>query len=310
MDDIQQKLALIDKQLTAGPANLHRQIVSTCPLVFAAVGLIIGILIQHTLLGSRATGDESRFVWPWLILLALLTTATVSFFIIQQLSSTNNQLPFTNYHLPITDYHYATVYLALACFVCLGAIRLTSFHQPKPNDIRNFVTGEPKLTTIRGLIITEPYINENRQWKFSRFKPIDPTSSFYLKVSEVKTVAEGPLRRNGWAKATGTVRVQVDEPVLDLKAGDHIQAYCWLDRFKPPDNGQFPQFASRRFLHHTRPGFPQRKSQRRKIDKDLHPFRRCMSLQCVLQGRYLKPFQTLQNRNNLRNQDLGIRLLR
>ncbi|MBA7641845.1 hypothetical protein ES703_49530 [subsurface metagenome] len=233
MDDIQRKLALIDKQLTAGPANLHRQIVSTCPLVFVAVGLIIGILIQHTLLGSRATGDESRFLWLWLILLALLTAATIFFFIIQQLSSTNNQLPFTNYHLPITDYHYATAYLALACFVCLGAIRLTSFHQPKPNDIRNFVTGEPKLATIRGLIITEPYINKNRNWKFARFKFTDPATSFYLKLTEVETI-------DGWTKVTGTVRVQVDGPVLDLKDGDYIQAYCRLDRFSPPTNpGQF-----------------------------------------------------------------------
>ena len=232
MDDIQRKLALIDKQLTAGPANLHRQIISTCPLVFVAVGLIIGILIQHTLLGSWATGDGARLLWLWLILLALLTVATIFFFIIQQSSS--------NQHSLLTTHHYATAYFALACFVCLGAIRLTGFHQPKPNDIRNFVTGEPKLTTIRGLIITKPYINENRQWKFRRFKPTDPTSSFYLKVSEVKTVAEGSLRRNGWAKVTGTVRAQVDEPVLDLKAGDYIQAYCWLDRFKPPTNpGQF-----------------------------------------------------------------------
>jgi len=224
MDDIQRKLALIDKQLTAGPANLHRQIVSTCPLVFVAVGLIVGILIQYTF-------DLSLTLW--LILLALLTTATVSFFIIQQLSSTNNQLPITIYHLPITDYHYATAYLALACFVCLGAIRLTSFHQPKPNDIRNFVTGEPKLATIRGLIITEPYIADNPDWAFARFKATDPTSSFYLKLTDVKTL-------DGWAEAAGTVRMQVDEPVLDLKAGDHIQTYCWLDRFKPPTNpGQF-----------------------------------------------------------------------
>jgi len=240
MDDIQRKLALIDKQLTAGPANLHKQIVSTCPLVFVAVGLIVGILIQHTLLGAQ-------LLLLWSILLALLSAATIFFFIIQQLSSTNNQLPFTNYQLPITsyqspitNYQYATAYLALACFVCLGAIRLASFHQPKPNDVRNFVADEPRLATICGLIITEPYINKNRNWKFAGFKPTDPASSFYLKVKQVRTIAKSPLQRNGWAKATGTVRVQVDEPVLDLRASDYIQAYCWLDRFKPPTNpGQF-----------------------------------------------------------------------
>ena len=219
MDDIRRKLALIDKQLTAGPANLHKQIVSTCPLVFVAVGLIVGILIQHTF-------DLSLPLW--LILLTLFASSAVLLFIIRKIGKVNS---------------YALVLLsscALICFVCLGAIRLTSFHQPKTNDVRNFVADEPRLATIRGLIITEPYIADNPDWAFARFKATDPTSSFYLKLAEVKTATKSPPRRNGWAKVTGTVRVQVDEPVLDLKASDYIQAYCWLDRFKRPTNpGQF-----------------------------------------------------------------------
>ncbi len=216
MDDIQRKLALIDEQLAG--RNLHKQIISTCPLVFVAVGLIAGILIQHTLLGTR-------LLWLWLILLGLFTAATVFFFIIQQSSSSHHSL--------LTTHQYATAYLALACFVCLGAIRIISFHQPKPDDISNLVTDEQKLATIRGLIVTEPYVNKNRNWEFARFKFTDPATSFYLKLNEVETI-------HGWAKATGTIRVQVDEPVLDLKAGDNIQAYCRLDRFSPPTNpGQF-----------------------------------------------------------------------
>ena len=212
MDDIQRKLALIDRQLAG--RNLHRQIVTTCPLVFVAVGLIAGILIQHTLLGSR-------LIRLWLILLALLTAATIFFFVLQ----TKGKL-----------ISYAPVLLsscALVCFLCLGAIRMISFHQPKPNDISNLVADEPKLATIRGLIVTEPYVNKNRNWKFARFKFTDPATSFYLKLTEVETI-------HGWSKASGTVRVQVDEPVLDLRAGDNIQAYCRLDRFSPPTNpGQF-----------------------------------------------------------------------
>jgi len=224
MDDIQRKLALIDKQLAGGIANIHKQIISTSPLLFAVVGLIAGILLQSTL---------GLSVSIWLILLASLTAAAVFLFIIQQSSSTNHQVPFTNHHLPFTNYQYATAYLALACFACLGAIRLTSYHQPKANDVRNFVTNERKLAAIRGLIVTEPYINQNRGWEFAKFKYTDPTSSFYLKIYEVKGV-------DGWAEASGTVRVQVAESVLDLKAGDYIQAYCWLDRFKEPTNpGQF-----------------------------------------------------------------------
>jgi len=219
MDDIQRKLALIDQQLAG--RNLHKQIISTCPLVFIALGLIIGILIENILIESRATSDGARFIWLWLILLGLLTAATVFFFVLQTKGKLGS---------------YAPVLLsscALICFLCLGAIRLLSFHQPKPNDIRNLVADESKLATIRGLIATEPYINKNRNWEFARFKFTDPATSFYLKLNEVETI-------DGWAKTTGTVRVQVDEPVLDLKDGDNTQAYCRLDRFSPPTNpGQF-----------------------------------------------------------------------
>ena len=246
MDEIQRKLALIDKQLTGGVANFHKQIISTAPLLFVAIGLILGILLQNVF-------DLSILLW--LILLILFSAASILFFAIRQPSS-------TSYHLPVTNYQYGTAYLALVCFVCLGAIWLSSFYQPESNDIRNFVVSkkeltadsaenaekkskmdsrlrgndkheERKLATIRGSIVTEPYINKNRDWEFAKFTYTDPASSFYLKLGEVETV-------DGWVKTAGTVRVQVDEPVLDLKAGDYIQAYCWLDRFKKATNpGQF-----------------------------------------------------------------------
>ena len=207
MDDIRRKLELIDRQLK-GP-NFHERVISTCPLVFVTIGLISGILIQNT-------SDLSISIW--LILLVVLTVATIFFFIIRRSSPAAR---------------YVTAHLALACFVCLGAIRLTSYSQPEPNDIRNLIADEPKLATIRGSVITEPYVSRYPDWEFARFKPSDPTSSFYLKVNEIESVT-------GWATVTGTVRVQVGEPVLDLQVGDNIQAYCWLDRFRPPTNpGQF-----------------------------------------------------------------------
>jgi len=210
MDEIQRKLALIDKQLAGGLANSHKQIISTAPLLFVVVGLIAGILLQSTL---------GLSVWLWLILLALCAMAAVAFFVIQ-----NQKQKFPSYII---------AYTAFACFACLGAIRLTSYYQPKANDVRNFVGDKRMLATIRGLIVTEPYVNQNRGWEFAKFKYTDPASSFYLKMEKIKTIDD-------WAEASGTVRVQVAESVLDLKAGDYIEAYCWLDRFKEPTNpGQF-----------------------------------------------------------------------
>jgi len=123
MDDIRRKLELIDRQLT-GP-NFHERVISTCPLVFVAVGLIAGIMIQE---------KSGVSVYIWLILLAAPAVATVFFFVMPHFSSAGR---------------YVTAYLALACFICLGAIRLTSYSQPEPNDIRNLVADEPKLASIR-----------------------------------------------------------------------------------------------------------------------------------------------------------------
>jgi len=220
MDDIQKKLISIDHQL-AGFADFYKRITTTCPLLFAATGLMAGILVQKTLPTSWDTIGRIPFIWLWLTPLALFTFFAIPLLIIQRGNDTTI---------------YVSVLLSIFVFVgfvCLGAIRLITFHQPRPNDIRNFVHDEQKLATIRGLIITNPCIHKYQQWKFAKFIHNDPTSSFYLKLNKVKTI-------NGWAKVTGTVRVQVNEPVLDQKAGDYIQTYCWLDRFKGVTNpGQF-----------------------------------------------------------------------
>jgi len=219
MDQIKRKLAIIDKQL-AGEV-FYKRIIGTAPLVFCAIGLMAGIVVQEVLLGSRVAGDGARFVWFWVILLAFCFGTAVLLFIFQTAGRGKS-------HGPVLF-----GCCALVGFACLGGVRLISFGQAEANDIRSFVTDEPTLATIRGVIVSEPYINRNRDWKFAPFKPGDPVSSFYLRLTEVKTIA-------GWADAGGIIRVQVDEPVLDLKAGDCIQAYCWLERFKPTTNpGQF-----------------------------------------------------------------------
>ena len=80
MDDIQRKLDLIDAQL-AGRADLHNRIVSTAPLIFPALGLIIGILVQNGISGSQIAGHAPQLLWLWLIPLALFATATVVVFV-------------------------------------------------------------------------------------------------------------------------------------------------------------------------------------------------------------------------------------
>jgi len=193
LDQIRRRLAEIDRQLDLSPAYYHKQIVTTAPLLFCAVGMMAGIVVQNTL---------PIPVWVWLIVCAAVVAALL---------------------VRGWKQAYASAYLVLVCFVCLGAIRLASFNRPSQNDIRNLVGDEPTLATVRGVIATNPYTNSN-EWRFARFTHTDRGSSFYLEITEAEMVT-------GWAKTAGLVRVRINEPVMDLKAGDCVQMYCWLDRF-------------------------------------------------------------------------------
>jgi len=207
MDVIQRKLELLDAEL-AWRRNFHQRLVGTCPLVLLAAGIIAGILLQSWV---------SLSMWLWLLLLVLFTSTAVVLIV----SAGKNHR------------HYMAAYVVLCCFTCLGAIRLINYNFAAQNDIRNLIADQPTLATIAGVIITEPYINKQKQQPFTNFRFTDPATSFYLKVRKVKAVT-------GWVNAAGTVLMRVDEPVLDLKAGNYIQAYCWLARPGQPTNpGQF-----------------------------------------------------------------------
>ena len=202
LDQIRQRLAEIDKQLSSGPNYYLNQTISTAPLVFCALGMIAGIILQD------------KINWNILIWLAILVFFVATLVTLLFLLKVNRV--------------YVGAFLASLCFVCLGAIRLAGFNLSGPNDIRNLVGNEPTLATVRGAIATVPYPDSNN-WRFAKFAHTDRGSSFYLKITEVESV-------NGWVNTAGLVRVRVNEPVLNLKAGDYIQMFCWLDRFTPATN--------------------------------------------------------------------------
>ncbi len=214
MNEIQQRLALIDHQLAG--RTLPSRLVSKAPLFFPAVGLMAGILAQSRLSENSTDPASSTGVWLWLILLLCIAAAVSVYFA----RSRQNPRPET---------------LAcglLLCFACLGAIRLLAFERAVPHDIRHLVGRDRVLATVRGRILTRPY-QARQDWCFAPFVYADPSSAFYLRLDQLKTAA-------GWEQVTGTIRVQVDEPTPNLKIGDSIRAYCWLHRFEGPTNpGQF-----------------------------------------------------------------------
>jgi len=214
MDYIQQKLALIDAQ-RAG-RGLHVWLVSTTPLFLPAIGLMTGIVLQEVLSQRRDSSDSSLAMWIWASLLGLCAMAIFAGFV-RRLWALHPD------------------WLALAasiCLLCLGAIRLLAFERAAPYDVRDLVGEEPRLATIRGWILTQPY-QQVQNWCFAQLANADPATAFYLKAEQIKTPT-------GWRPVAGRIRVSVDEPAPNLRIGDEIQAYCWLHRFEGPTNpGQF-----------------------------------------------------------------------
>ncbi|MHC4220850.1 MAG: DNA internalization-related competence protein ComEC/Rec2 [Planctomycetota bacterium] len=202
---------MIDRQLVGW--DIHRQLYRACPLVFAAVGLILGIILQdYFTLG----------VGVWFSIMAVCSLTGIFCFILSRSSGSVSKAALG-----------IIAYSMLTCFIALGAIRSISFAQLQPNDISNFLGQQPSLATIRGVIVNGPFSGSDQQWEFAKFKHSDSSSSLYLEAHQVKTTSS-------WADVSGIVRMQISENLLDLQPGDHIQAHCRLDRFKPPGNpGQF-----------------------------------------------------------------------
>ncbi len=214
MDYIQQKLALIDAQ-RAG-RDLHIRLVSTAPLFLPAVGLMTGIVLQELLSRRWGSPDAPLLTWAWVVLLGLSTVAVWAGFLRGLWTARPDGL----------------AAVASICLLCLGAIRLLAFERAAPYDIRGMVGDEPRLATIRGRILTQPY-QQVQNWCFAQLANADPSTAFYLRAEQIKTPT-------GWHPISGKIRVSVDEPAPNLTIGDEIQAYCWLRRFEGPTNpGQF-----------------------------------------------------------------------
>lgn len=205
MDEIRQKLEAFYDRLEG--KSLYKQIISRCPLLILAVAFIAGVVIQNTFVLA---------VSIWFIVLTLAVIVRLAL-----------------YKLDAAARLHITVVTVCVCFVSLGAVRLASYQQPGHNDIRNFVKTEPTFAHIRAVIITEPVINDNSRWHFSRFSPALATTGFYAQIKEMKT-------QSGWIKASGKIKIYISKPAIDLRSGDFFQLYCRLSRFRPSHNpGQF-----------------------------------------------------------------------
>jgi competence protein ComEC len=92
---------------------------------------------------------------------------------------------------------------------------------------------QPRLASIRGNIITQPYIAKT-SGTFAAFDfAHEPRTILVLRCREV-------LTDDGWRQTRGLCQVTVKQPAPHLRRGQLIQLDCWLTRRRGPDNpGQF-----------------------------------------------------------------------
>jgi competence protein ComEC len=205
VDSIDQKISEFQNQL-AGKTDSPKQILLTCPAILPAIGLIIGLVVQF------------YFVLPLFVWFVVLILSAI-LYLIWQFSAKFS-----------ISFLFAVVFL---CFACLGSIKLISYNRPASNDIRNILPEDFTFAHIKAQIISEPVIVEQGDWLFSKYSHSYPYTTFYAKVSDIKTAT-------GWVKATGTIKFYISEAAKDVNAGYEIQAFCRLEKFSPPDNpGQF-----------------------------------------------------------------------
>jgi competence protein ComEC len=112
-------------------------------------------------------------------------------------------------------------------------MRLNSFYKTKPDDIRNFFSDQRIPAVVRGTVISRVRHEDRDKWVFGRYVFGDPSSSFYLKLTEAKF-------DSGFSAVSGKLRVQATDKIKHISPGDTVEMYCWLDRFEGPSNpGEF-----------------------------------------------------------------------
>ncbi|KPK75230.1 MAG: hypothetical protein AMJ79_12040, partial [Phycisphaerae bacterium SM23_30] len=166
------------------------------PLLPVAQAVVVGILLSRF-----------NFISPliWMVLLALSLIAAGAWFFTPRLSNRLQRLNRLN-----------GILLCLA-FAAVAGIRyhlLYSYYPP--NHIVRYCSDQQRLATLRGNIVTEPFLVKS-SGSFAAFDFIhEPGTIFTLHCSDL-------LGRQGWIDAEGLVYVVVNQPRPLLRLGQKVQ---------------------------------------------------------------------------------------
>lgn len=115
------------------------------------------------------------------------------------------------------------------------------YHYYEPDHIVNQCSDQPRLATIRGTVVTPPYIAKPTS-TFAAFDFLSPNrTAFTLRCESAFTTA-------GYQPISGLVRVNISEAVPAIRLGQKLQIDCSLRLRTGPDN---PGQIDRADAYHT-----------------------------------------------------------
>lgn len=233
MDEVRQKIEEFQHALES--QSPLKDVLFRCPAVLPAFGLVCGLAMQFYL---ELPVWTSMAVLGILIILNFLFKRFLDYgdFVASARNDKARDFSTSSYFARNNIVTFICVFL---CFACLGSIRLIKYNYPADNDIRAMVR-DSSFAHIKAQIISEPTIIENNDWHFSKFYYSSAYTSFYAKITAVKT-------KSGWKNTTGKIKFYVSEKTEKLKKGDKFTTFCYLDKFSKADNPG--QFDSRNYMN-------------------------------------------------------------
>ncbi|MCC7291787.1 MAG: ComEC/Rec2 family competence protein [Phycisphaerales bacterium] len=120
--------------------------------------------------------------------------------------------------------------LVFAAGCATGALLDQALWRRAPStDIARCIEAPFSLARVRGRVIDSPRVIQSEDFAFARWMRPAPRCVFLMEVEEVAGDA-------GWLEASGRLRVSLEEPLLEVRLGDRVEAFGRLHGFWPRRN--------------------------------------------------------------------------
>ncbi|MCG3130945.1 MAG: hypothetical protein FLDDKLPJ_01719 [Phycisphaerae bacterium] len=183
------------------------------PLVYAATGLIVGIA-----LGSRSGGGVGGPEAPGGVNVAFAAGAGVLVFVAGWAGAAVFR----------RTIWAAALLVATGC--AGGGLTLERIAARRlASGIGLYAETPFCLARVRGTVVKVTPTSTPRAFVFDRYLPAERRGALMLDVRRIE-------RFQGWVRTSGLVRVTCNEPLLDVRPGDEVEAFGRLYAFRPAAN--------------------------------------------------------------------------